>query len=176
MVLEMVKFPLAQQINNLALTHKTPSNIKYQIYYKNELPIALIPEDYGTILSKIDNNYTILVNRGMHNALINLTVKSAKNKTINHIKYIKNNILLFSWIDTIVSLEDKKFIRRIGKSIIHYENGEISLYTTIKKTKPMVSKILSKNKQLTNKFITMDIETITYNNILIPYLLCWYDG
>jgi hypothetical protein len=167
---------ISPKINNPALTQKTPSNIKYQIYYKNELPLAKIPEDYGTILSKIDNNYTILVNRGVHNALINLTVKSIKNKIINHIRYIKYNILLFSWTDTVISLENKKFIRNIGKSIIHYENGEISLYTTIKKTKPMVSKILSKNKQLTNKFITMDIETIIYNNILIPYLLCWYDG
>jgi len=118
---------ISPKINNSILTQKIPSNIKYQIYYKNELPIAMIPEDYGTILSKIDNNYTILENRGMHNALINLTVKSAKNKTVNHIRYIKNNTLLFSRTDTIISLEDKKFIRNTGKSIIHYENGEISL-------------------------------------------------
>ena len=136
----------------------------------------MIPEDYGLILSKIDNNYTISVNRGKHNAIIILTVKNLGNETVNHIRYIKNNNLLFTWTDTIVSLEDKKFIRRIGKSIIHYEDGEISLYATIKKTSPIVSKKISNNKRLNHRFITMDLETITYNNILIPYLLCWYDG
>jgi hypothetical protein len=40
----------------------------------------------------------------------------------------------------------------------------------------MVPKKLSKNNRLDNRFITMDLETTTYNNILIPYLLCWYDG
>jgi len=108
---------------------KQSPKIKYQIYYRNELPIAMIPEDYGTILSKIGNNYTILTYRGIQNAIINLTVKNIGNKTVNHIRYIKNNNLLFSWTDTIVSLKDKKFIRRIGKSIIHYIDGEISLYT-----------------------------------------------
>jgi hypothetical protein len=52
----------------------------------------------------------------------------------------------------------------------------VALYTTIKKTKPMVVKSSSKNKRLNNKYITMDLETITYNNILTPYLLCWTDG
>lgn len=153
-----------------------PQNTKYQIFYRNELPIAMVPENYGLILSKIDNNYTISLQRGKHNALIVLTVKTENKQTVNHIRYIKNNNLLFSWTDTIVSLEENKFIRRIGKSIFHYEDGEISLHTTIKKTSPMVPKKLSKNKQLNNKFITMDLETVTYNNILIPYLLCWYDG
>jgi len=40
----------------------------------------------------------------------------------------------------------------------------------------MVPKAFSKNSRLNTKFITMDLETITYNNTLIPYLLCWYDG
>jgi len=136
----------------------------------------MLPEDYGTILSKVGNNYTILVNRGMQNAIINLTVKTVGGETVNHVKYVKNNVLLFSWIDTIVSLQDRKFIRRIGKSIIHYIDGEVTLYTTIKKTKSMTVKNSTRDNRLVNKFITMDLETITYNNKLIPYLLCWTDG
>jgi len=108
-------------------------NTKFQVYYRNELPIAMLPEDYGTILSKVGNNYTILVNRGMQNAIINLSVKTLGGETVNHVKYIKNNILLFSWTDTITSFNDKKLTRRIGKSINHYIDGEITLYTTIKK-------------------------------------------
>jgi hypothetical protein len=171
-------------IRSGAITHPTigpiqnkNKKITYQIYYRNELPIAMVPEDYGSILSKLDNFYTILVHRGVQNAIITLTIKTdPDNKIVNHINYIKNNNLLFSWTDTIISLEEKKFIRRIGKSIIHYENGEISLFTTIKKTSPIVPKKLRKNISLKNKFITMDLETITHNNILIPYLLCWSDG
>jgi len=151
-------------------------NIKYQIYYRNELPIAMVPEDYGKILSKIDNNYTILVNRGHHNAIIALIVKKTSSQTVNHIRYIKNNKLLFNWTDTIVSLQDKNFIREIGKSIIHYKDGEISLFARIKPTRPMVAKKLPKITRLGRKFIVMDLETITFNNTLIPYLLCWFDG
>jgi len=40
----------------------------------------------------------------------------------------------------------------------------------------MVPKKPSKNTQLNNKFITMDLECIQINNTLIPYLLCWYNG
>jgi hypothetical protein len=40
----------------------------------------------------------------------------------------------------------------------------------------MVPNKYSKGKNLDRRFITMDLETITYNNTLIPYLLCWYDG
>ena len=87
-----------------SLRQQTP-NTKYQIYYRNELPIAMIPENYGLILSKIDNNYTISVQRGKHNALIILTVKTENKLTVNHIRYIKNNNLLFSWTDTFVSIQ-----------------------------------------------------------------------
>jgi hypothetical protein len=155
---------------------KQDKNIKYQVYYRNELPIAMVPEDYGLILSKINNTYTISVNRGKLNAIIILTIKKGRdNQTVNHIKYFKNNNLLFTWTDNIISFEEKKFIRKIGKSIIHYENGEFSLYTTIKKTRPIIKKQIIED-QLNNRFITMDLETITVNKKLIPYLLCWYDG
>jgi hypothetical protein len=69
---------------------------KYQIYYNNQLPLAIFPEEYGTILNKIDNNYTISVKKGRSNAIIILNVIKDNNHTINNIKYFKNNNLLFS--------------------------------------------------------------------------------
>ena len=56
-----------------------------------------------------------------------------------------------------------------------------SLYTTIKKTRPMAPNFLPKNTQLNTKFITMDLETVSNlkdneSSILTPYLLCWHDG
>jgi len=106
----------------------------------------MLPEDYGIILSKFDNHYTISVNRGKKSSIIILTVNIINNQTVNNIKYFKDNNLLFSWTDTIISLEKKKFIRRIGKSILHYENSELVLYTIIKKTSPMTPKKLPKKK------------------------------
>jgi len=172
----MVSVPPGEGEFTSTLENKTPKNVNYQTYYRNELPIAMLPDDYGLILSQINNTYTISINRGKKSAIIILTVKKIDNQTVNHIKYFKNNNLLFTWTDTILKDSDKEFIRRIGKSIIHYKNGELFLYTTVKKTRPIEPKKLPKINQLNNKFITMDLETININNQLIPYLLCWYNG
>jgi hypothetical protein len=91
----------------LSLTPNPSINkgINYQIYYKNELPIAMLPKDYGVILSQIGNTYIVSVNRGKSNAILILKVKKGaiNNQTVNHINYIKNNNLLFQWTDTIIS-------------------------------------------------------------------------
>jgi hypothetical protein len=36
--------------------------------------------------------------------------------------------------------------------------------------------LINKNSELNNKFITMDIETISINSKLTPYLICGYNG
>jgi hypothetical protein len=82
--------------------------------------------------------------------------------------------LLFTWKDTIIS--PNNFIRYIGKSTIHYINGEIVLYKIEKKTSGIKIKVLPKITKLSNKIITMDLETILINNVHVPYLICWYDG
>ena len=154
---------------------KVKRNISYNYhtYYNNKLPIAIIPEEYGLVLSEIDNHYTIITESNATILLIH-----DKENMVNNIKYFKDKKLLFTWTDTIISLIDRKFIRKIGKSILHYENGELSLYSIIKKTKPIkVNKFNNiPHSKLNYKFITMDLETLTINNTLVPYLLCWFDG
>ena len=142
-------------------------NIKFQTFYRNKLPLVTKPEDYGKVHYRIGNTYTIGVDK---NTVIILEQKD----NTNIVKYIKNNTLLFEWKDTIDS--PNKFVREIGKSIYHFEDGNIKLYKLQKKTTGMTNKVLPKNNKPNNKFITMDIETILVNNIHIPYLLCWYDG
>ena len=73
-------------------------------------------------------------------------------------------------------LENNRFVRKIGKSILYYENGELYLYTIVKKTKAINKKKLPKNIKQNRKIITMDLETILVNNIHVPYLLSWFDG
>ena len=154
------------------MNNKT-TNIKHHIYYKNKLPAqqGINPEDYGKILNKTPNTFTISLNK---NTIIILNKSKEDNYLINNIQYYKNGELLFSWKDKILS--DNKFIRFIGKSIIHFEDGEVSIFKILKKTTGLTNKVLSQNNSVSYKFITMDIETILINNVHIPYLLCWFDG
>jgi len=122
-----------------------------------------------------NNNYLFSIGK---NTIINLFQENEGENLINLVNYVKNGKVLFQWKDKIISWgeKDNKFIRFIGKSTIHYENGEKVLYKIEKKTSGITKKVLPKNIKLSNKFITMDLETILINNIHIPYLLCWYDG
>jgi hypothetical protein len=149
-----------------SLGHKK-KDIKFHTYYKNKLPLGLVPSDYGKILLKNGNAFTISLDK---NTIINLSQELEDNKPINIINYNQKGEILFSWKDKIIS--NNKFIRYIGKSIIHLDNGQISIFKVQKKTTGIINKILNKNNSVTNKFITMDLETIIINNKLIPYLLC----
>jgi hypothetical protein len=149
--------------------------IKYHIYFKNKLPIPILPLNYGKIIMNFNNNYLFSIGK---NTIINLFQVNEGENLINLVNYVKNGKVLFQWKDKILSWgeKDNKFIRFIGKSTIHYENGEKVLYKIEKKTSGITKKVLPKNIKLSNKFITMDLETILINNIHVPYLLCWYDG
>jgi hypothetical protein len=153
---------------------KIPSAPRFQVYYNNRLPIAKVPEEYGLIISKANNLYTIITES---NATIILTITKEGDFTVNNIKYFKDKRLLFTWTDTILSFELGKFIRKIGKSVLHYENKNLILSTKVKKTRAMVNKKLV-NKKLMSNFLTMDLvlrrSTVTINNNLVPYLISYY--
>lgn len=51
--------------NILGHNSKKEKNIKYQIYYKNNLPITTRPEGFGKIIRQKDNEYTISVNKNI---------------------------------------------------------------------------------------------------------------
>jgi len=110
------------------------SNIdnKFQIYYTNKLPIVQTgnPSEYGKILGSNNNLYTIFVN---NKTIILLDLKLINKEQVNNIKYIKNGRTLFNWTDTIIN--KNSIIRDIGKSAYYYENRELVLVKTIKKTK-----------------------------------------
>jgi hypothetical protein len=144
-------------------------NINHHIYYNNKLPIAFKAEEYGIILSKVNNYYTISL---QNNATIILRKEEKNNDLINHIEYFKKGKLLFFWKDTI---SGDKLIREIGKTTLYYENNKITLVKVIKKTTGIKNKVAGKSK-LNQKIIIMDLETIIINKIQIPYLIKWYDG
>jgi c-di-GMP-binding flagellar brake protein YcgR len=67
-----------------------------------------------------------------------------------------------------------KFIRILDNKKYYFENNQEILFMKDMKTR-FISK-LSAIKNFQNKFITLDIETFNKENILIPYLIRFYDG
>lgn len=157
-------------INEFPSTDKTVTS-QHHIFYKNKLPIGVIPSDYGKIIMNANNTFFISPFN-----LKNIYITLQSEGDINKIKYIKNGNVLFTWTDTIVNKEEKLLIRTLGKSTIHFKDGEIILQKQERKTTGITNKILPKNNNRLFRFITMDLETVLVNNIHIPYLLCWYDG
>jgi len=127
------------------LGNKRNKNIKFHKFYKNNLPIAHLPEDYGKVHYRIGDTYTIGVDK-----ITVIIMECSPHDNINKIKYIKNNKLLFTWEDKIVS--PNKIIREIGKSIYHFEDGKIKIFMLRKKTTGITNKILPKNNKRNNNF------------------------
>ena len=107
----------------------------------------------------------------LHNNL-GQTIKFLRFYNYNKIEIFKMGKLLIKFRDELIS--ENKFIRIIDNKKYSFENGEQFLFTEDLKTK-FISKT-NKIKFLTNKFITIDIETYIKDGILIPYLICFYDG
>jgi len=87
---------------------------------------------------------------------------------------ILGNIRL-SWIDYKMDINNPDYFRRvIKKSTIYFLDGEIILRKKELPSKPF--KKLHKESKINNNFITLDIETITVDRIIIPYLINAFDG
>jgi len=109
-------------------------------------------------------------------------------KSIYFINIFKNKLIvqLKNEKKVLISFEDIKkeednlstFIRTVN-DLVHFEdyfyiNGEIKLRTNQKKT-PFISQ-KEKEINITDKFLTMDIETRNINGELSPYCISIFDG
>jgi hypothetical protein len=144
-------------------------NVNFQNYKNNNLPISMNPMDYGRLIiqNKIESgiNYIIQNNKG-------LTINFNKFENYNEVEFFKAGISLIKFTDFLI--DKSKFFRKIENNKYYFENRVQILFTSEIKTK-FITK-LAKSKNLINNFITLDIETFVHNNILIPYLICFYDG
>jgi hypothetical protein len=127
----------------------------------------MLPEEYGNILEQKDNVYFISLSKKD-------TVLLTKEEKYNKVKYFKNNVLVMEWKD--IYVDSNKFLREIGKSTYYYTDNKQTLHKFTKSTKPITPLINNSSLIISNKIITMDIETITIDNIQIPYLISWFDG
>ena len=164
--------------NRKLLQDVSDTKLPFHSFNNMELPISMNPLDYGTIVAKEMNVIVngeafnrFVVTNGPRTYQIDVTLDGLTN-TVRILGAID-----LEWIDTRLSndLEDSyTFKREIKKSTIYFMDGEKVLRKQILSAKPF--KNLKVDCSLTNKFYTMDIETINQDGKLIPYLICAYNG
>jgi hypothetical protein len=140
-------------------------------FYGYNLPLTMDIKKWGTILSHDNNHY--LIKREKSDLLYNILIEDLWNKI--EIKDSKNmTILTFKDVKDINSQDKSTFTRIINNQKYYFKNGELILKTLEKTTNVLTS--LKLDKKVNNKFITLDIETQTINNIMTPYCISFFDG
>lgn len=132
-----------------------------------QLPISMIPSDYGTIIATtLFNEFTRYI-VDSNRRIFEIDVSSDTN--INKVRIPGASDLSWTDVKTI-----KGFKRIIGKSTYYFVDGELIL-----RKQEVLSKAFTKSKvdcEILNNFITMDIETVKKGKLLTPYLICGYNG
>jgi hypothetical protein len=136
-------------------------DLNYQNYHHHKLPITMNPLDYGKLIDKVDNKYTIQINK------TNLVIIN-EFEDFNEVKFFKEGTLIYEYKDH--KLNDNTFIRTLNNNKFTYKDGELILLT-IDKSVNFIKTLKSRNK-LYNKIITLDIETFIKNGIMVPFVLC----
>jgi hypothetical protein len=147
----------------------TKTEVKLLNFKDMKFPISTNPNDFGKIIftqkTEKGNLYTI-------SDKLNRTIIFEETNTINLVTYFKNGFEILSFKDN--KFSENKFLRKIGSKSLFFENGDKTMELLDLNT-PFISK-LKKDKTEVNNFITLDIETFVDNNIIIPYIISFYDG
>ena len=160
----------------LLLQNLTDKEITSHNFNNMDLPITMNPHDYGkVILSNIISDgitfERFIVVGGAGNKTYQIDV--IEGGKVNRVTILGN--INLSWTDTNVHGDETNFIKReIKKSSIYFMDGEIVLRKKELPAKPF--RRLQKESSLSNRFITLDIETITKENKITPYLINAYNG
>lgn len=145
------------------------TNVSYQNYKNNFLPLSMNPIDFGRLIikNKIESwiNYVIQNDKG-------LTINFNEYEKYNEIEFFKNGISLIKFTDNLIN--KNSFLRIIDNKNFYFKDNKQILFTSEMKTKFITKTV--KAKKLTNNFLVLDIETFVQDNTLIPYLICYYDG
>ena len=145
----------------------TFENIKleYQNYQHHKLPITINPLNYGKLLNQIDNIFWVQVNR-TNTAII------TKFEDYNKIEFFKEGNLVYKYTDH--KVDDSTFIRSLENKKFTFKDNKLALLY-IEKTVNFIKPLKHLNS-ITNKIITLDIETFIKDGVHIPYVISWFDG
>jgi len=148
----------------------TKSEVNLINFKDMKLPISIDPNDYGKIFKELswDNKKIYFINDKLGRSII---FEQFENENI--ITYTRNGMEILKFKD--IKFQDNKFLRKLNNKSLFFENGNKTLELLALNT-PFISKIKI-DKTEVNNFLTLDIETYVNNdNILIPYLISFYDG
>jgi DNA polymerase type B, organellar and viral len=143
------------------------SNIKIQShnYQHHKLPITMNPLEYGLFVKNFGNTYIIQINDKNY-------VHITQHDKYNEVEFYRSGSLVYKWMDKWM---DKDMFRRIlGRKEFIFKNNELYLYKTEKSAKFISN--LHPEEEITNKIITLDIETYLEDGVHIPYCISRYDG
>jgi hypothetical protein len=131
------------------------------------LPLTTELNKWGLILP--DEKITIISKKGSQ-----LTYYVVKDN-LKHVVQLKNNNnnILLEFTD-ILGSNSTSFTRIFKNQEFIYKDGKLLLKKLTRKTQ-FINKIKT-NKQIYNKFLTLDIETRTINNIIKPYCISIFNG
>jgi hypothetical protein len=135
-------------------------NLSYQDFHHHKLPITMNPLEYGKLIKQSGNEYTIQVNK-TDIALI------TQDALFNLIKFYKEGDLIYEYKD--YKIDNSTFIRSLENKKFTFIDNKLVLLT-IEKSVKFITNLLPQSK-LTNKIISMDIETYIKDGIHIPYCI-----
>ena len=167
----IVSFLFSYGFKNEKLSEKETINFKvnFQKYENNKLVISYNPLDYGKLILKNEfKDYTQFILQTREN----LVVKINKFEEYNEVELVLGGESILKFRDDWIS--ENKFIRTLDNKKFYFENNKEILFTKEIKTKFILKQSTIKN--LTNKFITLDIETFIKDNILVVYCISIFDG
>jgi hypothetical protein len=149
--------------NIKGIEHKKPKSYQFG---NNNLPLTTDLSKWGKV-TKVGKD--ILIKSDNYESDIWVSIQN--NKQVYKFK-IEDKIIL-TVIDYL-GKDSSNFIRSVNKHSFIISNGEIIFKSIERKTK-FITKIL-KDKNLSNNFLTFDIETRKINGVHKPYCISFYDG
>lgn len=167
--IESIIFSFGFKNEKLADKEIISANVNIQKYKNHNLVISYNPLDFGKLISEFKwENYTQFILQTSDNLLVNIN----KFDKYNDIELISGGHTIFKFKDKFIS--DNKFLRLLDNKKYYFEDNKEILFT--KETKSKFIKKLKATKNLTNNFITLDVETYIKDSILIVYCISIFDG
>jgi hypothetical protein len=134
-----------------------------------DLPNNTFYESWGRILSR--TQHTLLIYYNNFTMFVSLDKEKDSSLNINKVVLFQGKTKILSFIDKRFTLD--YFTREINTRVYHYIKNEVIIIEN--KKLRFISKI-STDKKLTNKYLTIDIETRKIGNTILPYLISYFDG
>jgi hypothetical protein len=132
-----------------------------------KLPLTTDLTKWGLVLSDINNK--LLIEKESTRFTYHIT-----KETLKHIVKVYFNDKIILNFEDFLGSSFINFERVVGNHFYKIRNGEVVLKKLVRKTKFL--EVIKLDKSISNKFITMDIETRNVDGILIPYCISYFDG